>query len=524
MTVASGNLNGASADVRAQHAKTNGHAVPSPLEVDPETQADPDLGVLRLHRREPPGLALEVFGQNWGRWLEEAARGASCPVDYVAMPLLAASSALIGNARWAQATRQWQEPPHLWCGVVGDSGSGKSPGADAVQQLVAEMDRRMARGFDEVHREWRLGSEAAKARLEAWERDVRRAQKSGDAGPAMPRVVVPPEPQMPRLRANDVTVEKVAALLAGAASKGLLMVRDELSGWLLGMSAYSDAARPFWLEAYGGRPYIVDRVKHPEPIHVPRLAVGWFGGIQPERLAQAMREADDGLLARFCLSWPNPVRFSLDRHSPDQLWAIEAFERLRLLEMQRAPEPDAQPTPVMVPLAEAAKPLLEELANELLRRQEFTSGLMRSALGKARGLALRLSLVLECLWWCGGDDGMAAPPREISVAAFTSAARLVSDYFIPMAERVYGDAAAPKADRDAATLARWIARDRPSEVHVRRLQREIRLPGLRDAESIHGAARVLVEAGWLTPPPKGNGTGRPRANYTVNPRLLEQLP
>jgi hypothetical protein len=34
-----------------------------------------------------------------------------------------------------------------------------------------------------------------------------------------------------------VTVEKVATLLAGAAPKGLLIVRDELAGWLLGMNA-----------------------------------------------------------------------------------------------------------------------------------------------------------------------------------------------------------------------------------------------------------------------------------------------
>jgi hypothetical protein len=30
----------------------------------------------------------------------DAAEGASCGVDYVALPLLAAAGALIGNARW----------------------------------------------------------------------------------------------------------------------------------------------------------------------------------------------------------------------------------------------------------------------------------------------------------------------------------------------------------------------------------------------------------------------------------------
>ncbi len=149
---------------------------------------------------------------------------------------------------------------------------------------------------------------------------------------------------------------------------------------------------------------------------------------------------------------------------------------------------------------------------------------MRSALGKARGLALRLALVLEHLWWCGGEDGMAPPPSVISERAFLAATHLVADYMMPMAERVYGDAAAPKAERDAATLARWIARQRPVEAHVRRLLREVRLPGLVDAAAVHAAARVLVEAGWLLPPLHGSGfQQRGRAAYPVNPRLWERL-
>ena len=158
------------------------------------------------------------------------------------------------------------------------------------------------------------------------------------------------------------------------------------------------------------------------------------------------------------------------------------------------------------------------------RRKETVGGLMRSAYGKARGLALRLALVLEFLWWCGGEDGMAAPPSVVSEAAFLAAAHLVTDYLMPMAERVYGDAATPEADRNAATLARWIVKQRPAEVHVRRMQREVRLQDLRTAEAIHAACKVLVEAGWLLPPDVGGGfQQRPRAVYPVNPNLWGRL-
>jgi hypothetical protein len=141
-----------------------------------------------------------------------------------------------------------------------------------------------------------------------------------------------PEPQSPRLRQMDSTIEKVAMLLASAAPKGLLMVRDELAGFLLGMTTYNDSARAFWLESYGGRPYRVERVKLSEPINVPHNACAWYGTIQPERLAQVMAEPDDGLLARFCWVWPNPVPFAIARNAPNVDFAITALDRLRRLE------------------------------------------------------------------------------------------------------------------------------------------------------------------------------------------------
>lgn len=494
---------------------------------DPETQKTPDLSVLRLHRRPPPSLPVEVFGSRWAAWIGSAAQAAACPPDYVAAPLLASASALIGNARWAQAHAGWAEPPHLWMASVGDSGSSKSPGADPLlRHVLPVIERRLAADYPDKLREHRAAAEAAKARRDAWEKDVKTAAKMGNAPPLPPLDAEErPEPQMPRLRQNDVTIEKVSLLLSTASPKGLLMVRDELSGFLLGMSAYNDGARPFWIEAYGGRPYRVERVKHPVPIDVPHLAVAWFGGTQPEKLSEVMRDADDGLLARFCWCWPEPVPFDFVQVAPNTDWATEALDRLRLLDMAPAVEPGGVLQPLLVPLSDAARQHLVQFSREMQHEQENAGALMRSALGKARGLVLRLSLVFELLWWCG-NDGMEPPPNVVSERALLAAATFVSDYVIPMGQRVYGDAAASEADRNAATLARWIARQRPNEVHVRHLQRQVRLPGLREAEAIHGAAKTLLEAGWLTPPPASEGRfqQRSRAAYPVNPRLLEALP
>jgi hypothetical protein len=278
--------------------------------------ADPDMDVLRLYRRPPPALPLDVFGTAWSRWIEDAADAAACPVDYVAAPLLASASALIGNARWAQATPGWSEPPHLWVVAVGDSGNGKSPGADCLMRdVLPQIEQSMLADFPDRLREWRSRAELAKAAEERWKSSVREAQQRG-AVPPLPPAAAEPEPQAPRLRQHDITIEKVASLLATAAPKGLLIIRDEFAGWIDGMTSYNDAGRAFWVEAYGGRQYRVERQKHPEPIIISRLVAAVYGATQPDKVALLMRDADDGLLARILWAWPDPIPFRLGRKVP----------------------------------------------------------------------------------------------------------------------------------------------------------------------------------------------------------------
>ena len=277
----------------------------------PPEWGEPDLGVMRLNRRPPPSLPMEVFGDACEDWITKAAKAAGCPPDYVVAPLLASVSALIGNARWAQAYPGWREPPHLWLGVVGDSGTGKSPGSDCLMRdVLPELERRMLGDFPDRLREWQANIEMHAARNERWKADVRTAQKTGYPPPLPPADALPPEPQAPRLRQNDVTIEKVATILATAAPKGLVVVRDELAGWLTGMNNYNDAGRSFWIEAYGGRSYRVERQKNPDPIIVTRLAVAVYGGTQPEKLAGLLHSADDGLFARIVGSGRTRCPFS----------------------------------------------------------------------------------------------------------------------------------------------------------------------------------------------------------------------
>jgi hypothetical protein len=481
---------------------------------------EPDISILRLNRRSPPRFPVEIFGP-WSRWLLGTAEAAAAPVDYVGASLIAIASGLIGNARWARAWPGWEEPPHLWFALVGDSGDGKTPASRALfGKVVAELERRMIGDFPDRLREWEATAQVAKEKRRMWEDEVAKAVKDKEPIPSKPAEADPePMPEQPRLVLHDVTIEKVAVLLVGAAPKGLLMHRDELAGFLLGMGAYNPAARQFWLECFNGGPYRVDR-KNSAPINVIRNAVAWFGGIQPERLAQVMKEVDVGLLARFLWCWPDPVPFHRPRAPSDVEFALRSLERLRELDFQH--NSDGTFAPHFVSLEEKAAARLEAFSVAMQSRRNLTVGLLRSAFGKARGVALRLSLVIEFLWWCE-RDGFHEPPTEISDAAVDAATAWVADYAMPMGARTFGDAASTRAERNVMTLARYIVQERPDAVHTRVMQRQVRLDGLRTADDIHAACHALIDAGWLMPGAKPHGKERNRAAYPINPALWSAL-
>ncbi|WP_158639297.1 YfjI family protein [Elioraea rosea] len=476
----------------------------------------PNIAVLRLNRRDAPALPLDLFGPFWSRWIADAAEGSDAPPDYTMAALLAAASALIGNARHVLARDGWSEPPVLWCAAVGDPSSGKSPAADPVMRIVSMIEDELATDHPEVRRRWETEREGARARKAKWLTEVKAAAEKGTPPPQIPEDAdEPPEPMRPRVRANDVTMERLVEMLAGL-PKGLLFTRDELAGWIACFDRYSGGGdRAFWIEAYGGRTYTVDRKKHPEPVHVRHLSVAIFGGIQPARLSEAMNDPDDGLLPRFLFAWPEAQARPTPLRCADLPAALPALRRLAMLPM--ASDERGNPCPRIVRFTPDAYAALEAFRADLRAREH--AGLMAGAIGKAPGHVLRLAAVLTFLWWC--SDASAPEPDRVTVAAVQAACGLLDAYLLPMAERVFGDAAATEVERDATTLARWIMRTRPAVVNTREVRSSARLPGLREAKRIRTAADYLVEEGWLFAPTPSGEAGRPRADYTMNPRVWE---
>ena len=196
----------------------------------------------------------------------------------------------------------------LWVADVGPPSSGKSPAIDAVADLMRKLEVELNEDFADRRRQWKTDKLEAETRRALWEDEAKEAVKKGHKPPLMPFDCEEPDPPHERrLLINDVTPEKLVRL-AAVNPFGLVHQRDELAGWLGGMDRYGGAGseRALWLEAFGARPFVLDRVKDAKPIRADALAVGIVGGIQPDRLASLVLAGDDdGLAARILYVWPD---------------------------------------------------------------------------------------------------------------------------------------------------------------------------------------------------------------------------
>lgn len=482
----------------------------------------PDMSVVNSGRRPPVPMSSDIFGPAWG-FLSAVSEGTCAPVDYPAIAFLSACASLIGGKRKVKPydTSAWAEPCILWVGVVGDPSSRKSPALDAITGPLREIERDNAEDHKAAIREWQEKDERARASRKNWQGAVEKAVKDGMPTPAMPDDASDPdEPRRRRTLVMDATPEAVAAILEGN-PQGTLHFRDELAGWLTSFDRYSPGGREFWLEAYGGRAFVIDRKNLTKgPLTIPFNGVSVCGGIQPEKLASALLgSVDDGMVARFLWAWPDkPGRVGRPKIAADVRALESAYRRLECLPW--GIDSENRQTSITLPLSDAAADIFEKWEQDNAGVDDEASALFKSFVGKMNGAVLRLALVSEYIHWAWQGD---AEPAEVSAESLIAAADWVDSYAKPMAERVYGDAALPLVERNAAILAKYIRKNRLRSVNKRELKRsphKSALPGLREASAMDAAVELLVDAGWLlSAPSRDGGPGQQRLDYLVNPAV-----
>jgi hypothetical protein len=481
---------------------------------------EPDASIIRPARAPAPEMTdaefQTVFGP-WADWIREAAEVKGAPVDFVALALLSSASAIIGNSRWAVPWDGWQEPPTLWGALAGDPSSGKSPGQDAVLDPIKDIDRQLSAEYIAARNEWAGKDEVAKLVAAKWKADAKQAIADGEDPPEKPDDADAGAPPIRgRIRITDTTTEKAAELLRDG-WRGLLLSRDELSGWLAGMDRYNGGGdRPFWLEAFGGRSYTIDRKNNPEPVVVDHLSIAVLGGIQPDKLENLLvKSDDDGLLARFLVAFPAPAPLRRPARSMDTNTIRQAFERLRGLEP--ITEETGELRPHFLFLTETAQDALQQFRQQCRDWEAEASGLMKSHIGKMPGLSVRVATVLALLDYAKDGTNQV---RDIEAGHLGRACHYVGEHMRKHAHRAYGAASMPPELRGASRIAEIIKAEGLRQINTREIQRR-GLQGLQSAREIGPAFAALQGANWIAPVQK-SGPGRPAKDFAVNP-LVEGL-
>jgi hypothetical protein len=490
---------------------------------------EPDLSLIDADQATPPTFDYTALPNIWAAWVKEQASALGCPADYVAASLLASASAWLGNSRRVAATTDWIEPPHLWFALIGAPSTGKTPAQRPFIEICKMLEREERPAWEEKTGEHEKNIEAVNAKLDKWKADVKLAVKNNAAAPDRPQdAVLPDAPALPRLVINDSTIEEATNILAGN-PKGLLMVRDELSGWIGSFDRYGGdgSDRAFYLECWNGGSHSVDRVKKSgQPVEVPYASLAILGGIQPDKLRETLAGADDGFTARFLYVWPLPLPFqplaalSAAQSEGRMNLLLSAARRLRSLAMNSCPLEIGTKYAVilkaqLVPLAETVA--FDSIRREALDKARATQGLISGWHGKNPARALRLALVMEYLAWAAQPG--VPEPVTISPASVAHAAAYLS-YAESMFERAISGLGITQQENDAALIARHIIKAGLTCLNERRLYQTQGFAHLRHTQRRKDALAVLERMGWLMPASKET-KGRPRGDWLVNPRLTD---
>lgn len=446
---------------------------------------------------------VEALPEPLRGYVRTAAQAIGCDESYIALPILSACGSLIGNSRRLMVQHGWFVPPIIWAVIVGESGTAKSPAIASATKPIQTMQRRT---FDR-HKAEMMEYEQSSAK---W-----KADKSQP---------VPTMPVCQQLMASDTTVEALAMLLLDA-PRGLLLCRDELSGWFGSFDRYAgkgkasgDAAH--WLSMYGAMPLLVNRKGsmpgQPRRIYVPSAAVSICGGIQPGILARALspEHRESGLAARFLFAYPprKPKKWTgkgIDEATEQELSAL--YESLR---EQLQPETDKEGhlRPKLVRFGKNAMALWVKWYNEHNQEQVNLSGDEAAAWSKLEETPARLALILHYVKWSAGEvkDSQA---DKVEVETLEQAIELTR-WFAHESRRVYGMLAQAPEDAERKRLIDWI-RSKGGKVTVRDLQRSMRRYTKKDEAEL--ALHGLIDDGlgrWQLVEAGAEG-GRPKTMFIL---------
>jgi hypothetical protein len=477
---------------------------------------------------ELPAVAnfnLELLPKSLRPFVEDVSERMQTPPDYAATAAVVALAACVNRRaviRPKAVDDAWAVVPNLWGVIVAPPGFMKTPILRAATTPLNHIeDLWRAQHKNEVA-EFEAAQLEAELRKSVWREQCKQAMKKGEPIPIQPDdSLVPPAER--RLVTTDSTFEKLHEILSQNPA-GVLVVRDELTGWLAGLDREGrEGERGFFLQAWSGDVgYTMDRIGRGS-IYVPAVCVSLLGNIQPARLRWYLGDVlrgganDDGLFQRFqVMVWPAPPKcWTLVERAPNA-YAIAAVERV-FSRLANLPADD----PVELRFGPDAQEIFFKWWTDLESRIRGDSGLSPALIGhlaKYRSLVPSLAALFEMA------DRVANNKHLHDVVQVdvdhTSQAVSFCNYLESHAQRVFSCVDSPEC-RAARELGRHIERGDLLETFSTRSVYLKGWSGLDAPEKVRGALAVLDDAGWVRRSQllQAQIVGRPSEVWVVNPKL-----
>ena len=282
----------------------------------------------------------------------------------------------------------------------------------------------------------------------------------------MPAPPMPPEAAKvppfvsPRLYVSNATIERIGALLQARPS-GLMLIVDELAGLFSNMGRYSNGSdREFWLEAWNGKPYSVERVNS-SAINLDHLLIGMVGGFQLDKLARAFEGDDDGFYARICFAWPaelsyRPLGNDVDEIEPELVNALT-----RLIRLSEPKDGDVF-VPRTLPLSVEAAETFEQFRQELHEGKQALDGREREWWSKGATRCCGSPAPSRC--WNGHGQVRRQNWKTWGVSSMVAAVDIWREYFWPHSRACLRQGGLTKSLADARRLLRWCKREHKTDI------------------------------------------------------------
>ncbi len=427
--------------------------------------------------------------------IEESATAIGCDSSYVALPVLTAIAGAIGNSRVVQLKTGWTEPSVLWTGLVGPPGTAKSPALKEGIKPLADHQQHL----------WNSGKTLGRVSCcEGATGNGRVATKSDGPSHAFRRTH--------RILVSDTTLAGLSEVLA-ANTRGVVLVRDELTGWIEGFNSRFGGSQ--WLSIHDADSIIVDRARTKELI-IPRAAVSICGGIQPGVLQRELlckKNRENGLAARFLFASPEirPVQWN-ETTTRVEVRAKYASALTRLFELAPTVSREDSFEPQVLRLTPDAKNAFRDFYNRQAATQHRLSANLAATWPKLRAYAGRLAMLLELAAWSVTD--CSKPPELVSEQAMTGAAKL-AEWFGEEAARIY-ELVDDQAENGVVLKTVKLIEGRGGSVTPRELCQFDR--SCHNTEAAERRLQELRELGWgawEVVLPKKSG-GRPSRRFVLN--------